>query len=162
MQPRAAVFPALRAKPFVSAWRRAGLRASALALLAAAVLTTPAGAGQLSAPSAPLSAGRRFAEQGGAAIYANVCAACHQPDGEGASGAGAYPALAGNPSLNSADEVLRVVLGGQGGMPPVGEMMSDEQVADVVNYVRSRFGNDSFPGISAADAHAARSSSPSR
>jgi mono/diheme cytochrome c family protein len=27
-------------------------------------------------------------------------------------------------------------------MPPVGQMMSDEQVAAVVNYVRTHFGNN--------------------
>jgi mono/diheme cytochrome c family protein len=87
-----------------------------------------------------LSHGRAFGERGGAALYANVCAACHQPDAGGAIGAGAYPALAGNSNLVSADYVAFVVLNGLRGMPPVGRMMSDEQVADVVNYVRSRFG----------------------
>ena len=31
-------------------------------------------------------------------------------------------------------------------MPPLGQMMSDQQVADVVNYVRTHFGN-SYPGV---------------
>ncbi len=30
-----------------------------------------------------------FTEQGGAAIYAGICAGCHMPDGRGAVGAGA-------------------------------------------------------------------------
>jgi len=74
--------------------------------------------------------GPQFAEQGGAAIYANVCAACHQPDGKGANGAGAYPALAGDERLASAEYVLRVLLEGSNAMPPLGRLMSDDQAAD--------------------------------
>ena len=108
-----------------------------------------------------LSSGRAFAEQGGAALYANVCAACHQPDAKVAVGAGAFPALAGNSNLASADQVLRVVIRGQRDMPPLGGMMSDEQAADVVNYVRSHFGNDYRDTVSAAAVQAARPPSPS-
>jgi mono/diheme cytochrome c family protein len=124
--------------------------------LAGAVLVT-AGAAQESAVKPPvLSPGRTFAEQGGEAIYAEVCAACHQPDAKGAVGAGAYPALAGNSDLISADYVLQVLFEGLRGMPPVGEMMSDQQVADVVNYVRSQFGNDYRDPVSVEAARAAR------
>jgi mono/diheme cytochrome c family protein len=45
-------------------------------------------------------------------------------------------------------------------MPPLGEMMSDAQVADVINYVRTHFGN-SYPGaVSAAEVAAARRRPP--
>jgi mono/diheme cytochrome c family protein len=128
----------------------------ALAPFAAAVLVAAAAAQDLAAKSPTLSPGQKFAEQGGAAIYANVCAACHQPDAKGAVGAGAYPALSGNGNLASADNVLRVVIRGQRDMPPLGGMMSDEQVADVVNYVRSHFGNDYRDIVSAASVEAAR------
>jgi mono/diheme cytochrome c family protein len=130
-------------------------------LLVAAVLVTPAAAQQPAPESLILSLGHKFAEQDGAALYANVCAACHQADAMGAVGAGAYPALAGNSNLASADYVLRVVIRGLRGMPALGGMMSDEQVADVVNYVRSHFGNDYRDAVSAAAAHAARPPSPS-
>jgi mono/diheme cytochrome c family protein len=40
-------------------------------------------------------------------------------------------------------------------------MMTDEQVADVVNYVRSHFGNSYGPVVSAADVKAARSATKS-
>jgi mono/diheme cytochrome c family protein len=103
-----------------------------------------------------LSPGRTFAEQGGAAIYASVCAACHQSDAMGAAGAGAYPALAMNSELASPDSVLRILLNGQGAMPPVGAMMSDQQVADVVNYVRSHFGNAYPDAVSVDEVKAAR------
>ncbi|HKN30204.1 MAG TPA: hypothetical protein VJY34_20935 [Roseiarcus sp.] len=57
--------------------------------------------------------------------------------------------------------MLRVVLGGQRGTPPLGGMMSDEQAADVVKYVRSHFGNDYRDGVSVAAVQAARPPSPS-
>ena len=41
-------------------------------------------------------------------------------------------------------------------MPAVGRMMSDAQVADVVNYVRSNFGNGFSDALTASDAHDAR------
>ena len=41
-------------------------------------------------------------------------------------------------------------------MPPVGRMMSDKQVADVVNYVRTHFGNSYEADVSAAQVSAAR------
>ena len=136
---------------FAQKGRLANRPQRALAAFPCALLVTAA-----AAQEPTLSPGRTFAEQGGAAIYANVCAACHQPDAKGAVGAGAYPALAANPELASVDYVLRMVLRGQGGMPPIGGMMSDEQVADVVNYVRSHFGNDYRDTATAAAVHAAR------
>ena len=41
-------------------------------------------------------------------------------------------------------------------MPPLGRMMSDEQVADVVNYVRTHFGNSYTDAVSPSQAAAAR------
>jgi len=78
----------------------------------------------------------------GEQLYMTVCAACHMPDARGAQGAGFYPALAGNPRLRSGSYPAYVVVNGMNGMPPLGQDMTDEQVADVVNYVRTHFGND--------------------
>jgi len=41
-------------------------------------------------------------------------------------------------------------------MPPVGQMMTDQQVADVVNYVRTHFGNRYKDAVTAADAGSTR------
>lgn len=49
-----------------------------------------------------------------------------------------------------------VILHGQKGMPPVGSMMSDDQVAAVVNYVRTNFGNDYKDPVTAEDVAGAR------
>jgi|HubBroStandDraft_6_1064221.scaffolds.fasta_scaffold107919_2 mono/diheme cytochrome c family protein len=126
-------------------------------LLVAVVTAGTAAAGEAPAPAAlPLSRGRLFEEQGGAALFSSVCAGCHQPDASGASGAADYPALTKNSNVASADYMERLLLNGQRGMPPVGQMMSDQQIADVINYVRTHFGNAYDDVVSAADVGAAR------
>jgi mono/diheme cytochrome c family protein len=98
----------------------------------------------------------RFMATSGEALYADICQGCHMPGGVGAVGAGAYPALAGNPKLESAAYPLALVINGRGGMPAFGDLLTDQQVAAVVGYVRTHFGNR-FPGeVQAADAKAAR------
>jgi mono/diheme cytochrome c family protein len=59
--------------------------------------------------------------------------------------------------------MLTVLFGGLRGMPPLGRMMSDEQVADVVNYVRTHFGNSYADDVSVSQVAAARQrAQPSR
>jgi nitrite reductase (NO-forming) len=89
------------------------------------------------------------AEQG-AQVFASICAACHQAGGQGL--AGVFPPLAGSDFL-MADKArsIRVLLGGLKGDVVVngvtyrGEMpklpLSDEQISNVLSYVRSTFGN---------------------
>lgn len=88
----------------------------------------------------------------GAALYEKHCVDCHK-----ASGAGEpphYPALAGNRALMLASPVnaIRAVLHGgyppstEGnprpyGMPPFAAILSDEEAAAVVSYVRNAWGN---------------------
>jgi mono/diheme cytochrome c family protein len=110
------------------------------------------------APAAPPLAvvGGKFTMKDGEQVYKQVCSGCHMPDGKGASGAGTYPALAGNPKLGSPAYPAMVIIRGQKGMPPFGSLFEDQQIAEVVNYVRGHFGN-SFPGsITAADVRAMR------
>ena len=78
------------------------------------------------------------------------------PDGKGAIGAGTYPALADDKNLEASGYPVTVVVNGQRGMPPVGEMMNDDQVAAVVNYVRTHFGNHYQDAVTAADVKAVR------
>jgi mono/diheme cytochrome c family protein len=85
--------------------------------------------------------GQHFGQQGGAQLYQAICQACHMPQGQGAQGAGFYPALANNPRLASSAYPTYVVLAGLRGMPPFAERLTDQQVAEVVNYVRTNFGN---------------------
>ena len=81
-----------------------------------------------------------YTEVSGAAIYGSVCASCHMPRGQGAVGAGVYPALAGDPRVASARYVIERVLLGRGAMPGFGRTLSDQQVAAVAAYVQARFG----------------------
>ena len=85
--------------------------------------------------------GAPFIMQGGEAVYRDVCQGCHMADAKGAAGAGSYPALANNSKLASAGYALTMVLNGHKGMPPFRGHFTNAQVADVVNYVRSHFGN---------------------
>ena len=118
-------------------------------VLALAALTSSAAAQSFSSPS-------RIQARDGRAIYEDLCQGCHMPDGRGAVGAGTYPALANDEKLAVAGYPLSVVVGGLGAMQPMGYMLDDEQIAAVVNYVRTHFGNDYADAVTAADARAAR------
>lgn len=98
----------------------------------------------------------KFSEADGEKMYRRVCAGCHMPDAAGAKGAGMYPALTRNANLASGDYPVYVVVKGLNGMPAVGRMMTDQQVADVVNYVRTHFGNRYKDKVSAAQVNAVR------
>ena len=100
---------------------------------------------------------RGFTEQGGEALFKGICQGCHMPNAQGAVGAGAYPALAKNPKLEVAGYPIAVVVNGQKAMPAFGQMLSDEQIADVINFVRTHFGNNFKDKVAPADVKAARS-----
>ncbi len=87
----------------------------------------------------------------GAAVFEEQCSACHQPKGEGV--AGQFPPLANNRDIFlDRDFPVRVVLFGMKGkiaadgkdfdaeMPPL-DVLSDQEIAAVVAYVRGAWGN---------------------
>jgi mono/diheme cytochrome c family protein len=98
----------------------------------------------------------RFTEQSGEQLFANVCQGCHMLDARGAVGAGTYPSLAANKNLEAGGYPVYVVVRGQRAMPPFGAMMNDDQVAAVVNYLRTHFGNDYRDAVTAEDVKAVR------
>jgi len=100
--------------------------------------------------------GAPFSMQGGEAVYRGVCQGCHMADAKGATGAGAYPALAGNSRLASAGYVLSMVMNGHKGMPPFRGHFTNQQLSDVVNYVRSHFGNQYKDQVKPADVQSLR------
>jgi mono/diheme cytochrome c family protein len=88
----------------------------------------------------------------GAKLYARDCIACHEADGTGAPRI--YPPLPGNANLQSADpsSTLRIILDGAqtvttprapnaGSMPGYAGKFSDQEIADVTNYIRNSWGN---------------------
>ncbi len=102
----------------------------------------------------------------GAQIYADECSGCHKPDGSGIPAL--FPTLKGAPAVQQTDptSLLHVVLRGAaaastdkaptaGSMPQFGWILSDEDVAAVVTYVRNAWGN-SAPAVNASDVHKAQ------
>lgn len=92
----------------------------------------------------------------GARIYADHCVQCHGSAGQGVPGA--YPRLAGNRAVTMevTANLVQVVLGGgyppatagnprPFGMPPYATVLSDPDVAAVLTYVRSAWGNSAPP-----------------
>lgn len=120
-------------------------------------LAASAGAQSSASPvGADADSATNLSGSAGEELYMTVCAACHMPDAKGAKGAGSYPALAGNTRLRSGAYPAYVVVKGMNGMPPLGADMTDEQVADVVNYVRTHFGNDYRDAVLPAQVSALR------
>jgi mono/diheme cytochrome c family protein len=129
-------------------WSSAGPAAAA----AAAMLALTAGGAQAQG----FGMGH-FDQKTGEAIWTGVCQGCHMPQAQGAVGAGAYPALAGDQRLAAAVYPVTVVIHGQKAMPNFGPMLDDDQVAAVVNYVRSHFGNHYADTVTPAQVKAVRS-----
>ncbi len=88
----------------------------------------------------------------GKKLYDGACVACHEADGSGSPRI--YPPLPGNANLQSADasSTLRIILDGaetvttprapnKGSMPAYAAKMTDQQIADVTNYIRNAWGN---------------------
>lgn len=112
--------------------------------------------------------GRVMADQtpDGKAIFLLNCSACHHANGEGG---GPYPPLAKNPAVSAVDSaaLIQIVLNGRtgpitvngtqygGNMPSWRNELSDAQIAAVLSYVRSAWGN-SGPAVSADQVAAAR------
>lgn len=103
----------------------------------------------------------------GKSVFALNCAACHRSNGEGG---GPYPPLAKNAAVNAADSagLIQIVLNGRtgpitvngnqygGNMPSWRNDLSDAQIAAVLTYVRSAWGNNGA-AVSADQVAAARS-----
>jgi mono/diheme cytochrome c family protein len=103
-----------------------------------------------SAPVAP-DRSKKAAE-----LYVTNCGVCHQAKGAGV--AGVFPRLAGNPVVLAPDpaNVLSVVLAGvpqRNGympMPSFAPTLNDKEIAAIVNYVRTNWGNTE-PGLIAPE-----------
>jgi cytochrome c oxidase cbb3-type subunit 2 len=117
------------------------------------------------ADAAPEATGAYDAVKGKALFTAN-CSACHQASGEGLPGA--FPSLKGNAAVNDADATthIRTVLYGLQGvdvggvvysspMPPFGATLSDADIANVIDYERTSWGNHGVP-VTAAQVAAER------
>lgn len=97
------------------------------------------------APANPATAALEHGKQ----VYGRICTACHQPDGRGMPGV--FPPLAQSDYLKDTEQSIRALLEGlqgpitvngqnyNGAMPDFA--LSDEEIAAVLSYVRTSFGN---------------------
>lgn len=125
-------------RPFPSGRRAA---AAALLLAAAPAVGDEPGPGGTK-PTVPVT---------GEQVYHAVCQGCHMANGEGATGAATIPSLAGNPRLAAAAYPIVMVTRGRGAMPWFTDTLNPAQIAAVITYVRTHFGNDYAAPVAAAD-----------
>ncbi len=86
--------------------------------------------------------------------FMDNCSACHQATGKGVKGA--FPALAGSPFVQGDPKIVTTtVLNGRAGMPAFKDDLTDADLAAILTYVRSSWGNKA-PAIKPADVAAAR------
>ncbi len=120
----------------------------ALAIVAlAALLGTPA-----QADTAGIFDPATLSTTDGQKIYEQICQGCHMQGARGAVGAGHFPALASNRTLASRQSMALTILMGRRNMPAFGAKhaigfdgppatLSNQQIAAVINYIRTHFGN---------------------
>jgi mono/diheme cytochrome c family protein len=77
----------------------------------------------------------------GEVVYEENCSGCHQPNGEGM--ANTFPKLVGAAVVvGTPKNLIEVVIRGRGiSMPPVPPKMSDSDIAAVINFIRTSWGN---------------------
>ncbi|MEO7273139.1 MAG: HEAT repeat domain-containing protein, partial [Vicinamibacterales bacterium] len=103
--------------------------------------------------AAALTAPEQQRFEAGQVVYKTICEACHQPDGRGREKLA--PSLVGSDLALAAPSIpARILLNGKEGsvglMPPLGAGMTDEQIADVLTYVRRAWGQTAAPVAPAA------------
>jgi mono/diheme cytochrome c family protein len=105
-------------------------------------------------------------------LYGMVCVGCHLPQGQGQEGLA--PPLAGSEWVQGPEQrLIRIVLHGVGGpitvngteynmdMPGIGAAFSDEQIAQVLSYIRRDFGNEA-PVVDTATVNSVRAATKDR
>jgi mono/diheme cytochrome c family protein len=99
------------------------------------------------------ASGSKSTAVSGERVYNNTCAACHQASGKGVPGS--FPPLAGSNWVEGrAENVIAIVSQGlkgpikvkgdtyNGSMPAFGAQLSNAELAAVISFVRSEWGND--------------------
>lgn len=119
------------------------------------------------APKAPVGGGVTASVAAGKKVYTLYCLTCHQADGGGVPNMNP-PLTKTSYVLGDKNKIIQIVLKGfnenveingdtyTNVMPPQANL-TDQEVADVLTYVRNNFGNKAAP-IKAADVKKVRSS----
>ncbi len=107
----------------------------------------------------PLTAGEKEQFERGRLQFATICAACHQPNGQGLLGLA--PSLVNSRWVQDDPRILaRIVLNGKAQenliMPPWKMMLNDGAIAEVLTFVRRSWGNEGDPVTAALVAEARR------
>ena len=115
------------------------------------------------------AAAPRKPSERGAKLYHDHCVGCHGDAGQGVPGA--YPALAGSRAvtMRSTANLVHIVLEGgfppstagnprPFGMPPFANVLHDDDVAELLSFVRASWSNRA-PSVSTLDVGRARSGS---
>ena len=125
------------------------------------------GASQKTAPSEATKAAEKPKTDPGQIVYMQFCLSCHMENGEGVPGL--YPPLSQTKYVLGDKEWLikNVLLGQQGPIEVKGQpynnimtkldFLRDKQIAEVLTYVRSNFGNQASP-VTEAEVTAVRNS----
>lgn len=123
--------------------------------LIASLLNWPGKPQSAEARQTPLTESQQRSFDRGQVVFTSVCAQCHQADGKGLEGKA--PSLLDSPIALGADvRLIRIVLNGakgeyhvQGWVPnqemPTLAVLSDQQIADVLTYVRHEWGHNAPP-----------------
>lgn len=127
-----------------------------LLALGACAKNQQSGSSAQSSPSAPAAAAvaqNGAAANDGAKVYETNCSSCHEPNGRGLEPN--FPPLAANPVVTgNAQTVIHIVKYGLSGkvsiegkdydgmMPAWAQQLSDADIATVVTYIRSAWGNN--------------------
>jgi mono/diheme cytochrome c family protein len=143
------------------------MRYGILVLLALAMASCAKSSGGSTSAAASAAGARNPASASdGAVVYLANCSSCHQTNGQGVQGA--FPPLAGNPTVTGTPVAViaivkngldgRLVVNGQaysGIMPRWNGVLSDEQIASVITYIRSSWKNRASP-VSVSDVQSVR------
>jgi nitrite reductase (NO-forming) len=127
------------------------------------------GAGAAVAAAAGAGATKEQQIAAGKALFQGTCSTCHQPDGKGIEGV--FPPLAGSDFL-MADKArsIGIVVNGLSGpvtvngkdyasvMPPMSQL-NDDEVANILTFVRNSFGNEG-EAVTAAEVAGVRATTP--
>lgn len=121
----------------------------------AASLAACSKASQTSSTASPnngASPSAKMASANGGSVYMQNCSSCHGSGGKGQPGA--FPPLSGNPVVTGAPtHVIHIVKAGltgpikvkgqsyNGQMPSWSGILNNDQIAAVVTYIRSSWGN---------------------
>jgi cytochrome c oxidase cbb3-type subunit 2 len=146
------VVPSHRAQALIAYLRSLKQAPLATAAVQGAIVVAAPPAATTPATATPEKTSITYDPGKGKQLFTEKCAVCHQAGGTGVPGA--FPPLKGNAAVNDADpatHIHTVLHGAQGltiggvkysaAMPEFGSTLSDADIAAIVNYERSTWGN---------------------